>query len=448
MELDAATLRDLDVLSTATLDGQTLLALVDRTRTSVGREQLRRKLRTPEDSADRILGVQNAHRTIAANAREYRSIIDRAYLDETDAYLNSKWQLPGHGLTAHLAPIVWPVGWRAQYLADLARGQAHLLGLLGAATALRDRLCGSEAGVLAEAGCELGEILRQADLLEIARLASRRSAAARLAFDQLARGQARALLAETINRVGRVEAMWSLAVATEEHAWVYPTPSSRLSATRLSHPFLGPRSVPYDVQLNDEIRVCFITGPNMAGKSTFLRAVGLSLLLAHLGCGVPAEAFEFLPARALLSSIKVSESLPARESFYLAEVRRVRAIAKALHETGSVIAILDEPLRGTNVHDAAEATAAVMTRLAANPGVLAFVASHVTEAVPALGEGDGVRFLHFAADVSGEEPRFDYQLREGVSHQRLGMTLLRREGVLGLLESTVPCTTRSLSTRA
>jgi DNA mismatch repair ATPase MutS len=58
--------------------------------------------------------------------------------------------------------------------------------------------------------------------------------------------------------------------------------------------------------------------------------------------------------------------------------------------------------------------------------VLAFVASHVTEAIPALGDGHGVRFLHFVADVSGDEPRFDYRLREGVSHQRLGMTLLER----------------------
>jgi DNA mismatch repair ATPase MutS len=97
--------------------------------------------------------------------------------------------------------------------------------------------------------------------------------------------------------------------------------------------------------------------------------------------------------------------------------------------------VLDEPLRGTNVHDAAEATAAVVTRLAAHPGALAFVASHVAEAVPAFGDGRGVRFLHFAADTSTSPPRFDYQFRDGVSMQRLGMTLLRQEGVLELLEA-------------
>src|SRR5206468_12878739 len=82
--------------------------------------------------------------------------------------------------------------------------------------------------------------------------------------------------------------------------------------------------------------------------------------LAHAGCGVPAESMEFPITGTIFSSV----------------VRRIRSLALALHDHGSAVAVVDEPFRGTNVHDAAEATLAVITRLAAHPAALAFVASH------------------------------------------------------------------------
>jgi len=172
----------------------------------------------------------------------------------------------------------------------------------------------------------------------------------------------------------------------------------------------------------------------MAGKSTFLRAIAVAVLLAHIGCGVPARSMEFAPVGMLFSSIQIADDLNAGESFYLAEVRRIRALATALAEHGSAVAVVDEPFRGTNVHDAAEATPSVMTRLAAHPATLVFVASHVGEIAPAIAGDPRIALFHFAADVAADQPRFDYRLREGVSTQRLGMTLLRQEGVLDLLE--------------
>ena len=86
------------------------------------------------------------------------------------------------------------------------------------------------------------------------------------------------------------------------------------------------------------------------------------------------------------------------------------------------------------MHDAAEATLSVIARLAAHPAALVFVASHIGEVVPAIASDPRIALFHFAADVTADQPRFDYRLREGVSSQRLGMTLLRQEGVLDLLE--------------
>jgi DNA mismatch repair ATPase MutS len=228
--------------------------------------------------------------------------------------------------------------------------------------------------------------------------------------------------------------MWSIGVATAENGWSYPTTGTRLQARGLVHPFLRGDGVSNDIDLNDAVRVCFVTGPNMAGKSTFLKAVAIALLLGHIGCGVPARSMEFRPVGTLFSSVQIADNLSAGESFYLAEVRRIRSLAAALREHGSLVAVIDEPFRGTNVHDAAEATLAVISRLLEHDGALVFVASHLAEIVPAFVNDRRVRLLHFAADVSSDEPAFDYRLREGISTQRLGMVLLKREGVLELLE--------------
>jgi DNA mismatch repair ATPase MutS len=269
---------------------------------------------------------------------------------------------------------------------------------------------------------------------ELRRLASQRASESIFYFDQVARERAKSGVAHVLQCVGRLEALWSVGVATSEQGWTYPRPSSRWRAVGLFHPFLGRHAVANDLHLDDQVRVCFVTGPNMAGKSTFLKATAVAVLLAHAGSGVPATSMEFVPVGTLFSSSQIVDNLTAGESFYLAEVRRIGALAVALADHGSAVAVVDEPFRGTNVHDAAEATHAVITRLAAHPAALVLVASHVTEVAATILADPRIALLYFAADVTGDQPRFDYRLREGVSEQRLGMTLLRHEGVLDRLE--------------
>jgi len=360
----------------------------------------------------------------------------------TDRYLSSNWPLPTeYPGVVQVGAVAFRFGWRKAYLSEVAGGQARVASLLGAAMELRANL---DAGLLQRLRDVFEAILEAPDVQELTRLSTRTSAGGRTAFDQLARGEGKSQLADLVDAVGTVEAMWSLAVATKEHGWSYPRPSSHFVADGLYHPFLGANSVANNVYCDDRVRVCFITGPNMAGKSTFLKAVALSMLLAHVGAGVPAKSLEVPPVGTIFSSVNVSESLTAGESFYLAEVRRIRALALAL-QRGSAFAILDEPLRGTNVYDATEATIAITTRLAARDGVLVLIASHLAEVVSALTDDPRVRLLHFAADTSGEQPHFDYRLRDGMSAQRLGMTLLRHDrAALGALppsgtSSSPPC---------
>jgi DNA mismatch repair protein MutS len=79
----------------------------------------------------------------------------------------------------------------------------------------------------------------------------------------------------------------------------------------------------------------------MAGKSTFLKAVAVAVLLAHAGCGVPAKSMEFPTVGTIFSSVQIADKLSAGESFYLAEVHRIRSLALALHDHKSAVAVVD-----------------------------------------------------------------------------------------------------------
>jgi DNA mismatch repair protein MutS len=177
-------------------------------------------------------------------------------------------------------------------------------------------------------------------------------------------------------------------------------------------------------------------GQTWQASPTFLKAVAVAVLLANAGCGVPAVSMEFRTVGTVFSSVEIVDNLSGGESFYLAEVRRIAALAMALSDHGSAVAVIDEPFRGENMPDAAEATLAVITRLAAHPAALVFVASHVGEVVPAIIKDPRIALFQFAADMTADQPSFDYRLRDGVSSQRLGMTLLRQERVLDLLEQS------------
>ena len=412
MFLDSATLHDLEVFSTSAACGPTLVSLVDRTRTRAGRKHGCIRCWLPRPST-----IAQPWTVLTLTARNGTSVRIGNSLTAGQASSGSSWAFGVRdgidstcGRLAMAGPASWPCSmpqpiWASNCPSPMPRCCKILVRPSRRTLTLRTR-----------------------------RNWARQSTSAQLAFDQLARGCAKPMLTAVLDCVGTVEAMWSLAVSTVDHGWSYPRPASRLSVAGLVHPFLDRQSVPNDLHLDDRVRVCFVTGPNMAGKSTFLKSIAVAMLLAHAGCGVPATSMEFPIAGTVFSSVQIADNLSAGESFYLAEVRRIRSLALALHDHGSAVAVVDEPFRGTNVHDAAEATVAVITRLAAHPAALVFVASHLAEVVPAILDDPRICLFHFAADVTGERPRFDYHLRQGMSTQRLGMTLLRQEQVLALLE--------------
>src|SRR5689334_7901683 len=204
MVVDPGTLRDLDVFDAATPRGTTLWSLVDRTRSRAGREHLRRRLVDSRGSASEVLDRQRAHQALAAMSG-IGATLQAVDGDGVERYLGSTWHLPAvRGGATRLADRLWAPAWFRQYLDDVENGQARVTSRLRAADDLRRRIEDSEAGELRAIGAALASELGHADVREVLALGRGRSRAARLAFDQRARGTAGPRLRAILDAVGQL----------------------------------------------------------------------------------------------------------------------------------------------------------------------------------------------------------------------------------------------------
>lgn len=444
MIADSSTLADLEVLHASASHGSTLLMLIDKTRTDCGRQHLRRRLVENPGSAEFILERQCAHRALGSDLPSYRTLLDKADLNACEAYLDMKWLVPSamRGVVPALGRL-WTGSWYNNYLVEAKAGRTALTSCLTSAKTLVIQLSKSASARLCETADSISELLNRLEIQALLQVASQSDHASLLDFDEQARTRARSSIVELISCFGDLEAMWSFAAVTVERGWCYPKPGSSLSAKALYHPALGQSSTRNDVGLTAQHRVCFITGPNMAGKSTFLRALALAVILAHAGCGVPAEEMEFPFVDQVFSSLKITDDLANGKSFYLAEVERIHSLANIVACGKRTLAFIDEPFRGTNVHDSTDATIGLVTRLLLHLNAIVFVSSHISDLPSDLSSDRRLRLVHFRGTVAGEDIHFDYRLREGLSVQRLGMALLHREKVWELLEQ-IPDSANSL----
>lgn len=258
-----------------------------------------------------------------------------------------------------------------------------------------------------------------------------------LALDQMLRTVDFGPLKRLASLVYQIDALRSLALATRERRLVLPEVleegAPRLEADGLFHPLLD-RPVKNSLRIDPDGRMLFLTGPNMAGKSTYLKSVGLALYLAQVGMGVPASVFRFTPFDCLFSGINTTDNLRLGQSYFYAEVRRVREVTDLLAQGHSAFVLFDEMFKGTNLKDASDACVAVLTGFTGCTNSAFMTASHIAELTTALEELDGVQFLQFGAEIVDGKPIFDYKVRPGVSEQRLGMLILEREGVMQRLK--------------
>jgi len=242
---------------------------------------------------------------------------------------------------------------------------------------------------------------------------------------------------ELIDIYSRIDTFLSLSIACKKYEFSFPevrkSEQPYIEATGLYHPLLQ-LPVSYDVDMSRDKNFLFLTGANMAGKSTFIKAVGINVYLAHLGMGVPAKQMQLSLFDGLLSNINVVDNIIKGESYFFNEVQRIRNTIEKISDGKNWLILIDELFKGTNVQDAMKCSTTVIEGLRKMKNVLFILSTHLYEIGEPLQQFSNIQFRYFETSVSDDELIFSYQLKEGISNDRLGYLILRKEGVVELLE--------------
>ncbi|MBN2485806.1 MAG: hypothetical protein JXB34_07505 [Bacteroidales bacterium] len=247
------------------------------------------------------------------------------------------------------------------------------------------------------------------------------------------RGQFGEKLPEWLDVVAYFDSKVSLATyAYNNPGFTYPEVSAKivLQATGLGHPL-----IPHQVRVCNNFSIespggfVIVTGANMAGKSTFLRTVGLNLLLAKAGLPVCAGSFSFSPLK-LFTSMRTSDSLAENESYFYAELRRLKEILIKLEKDGAMFIILDEILKGTNSVDKQKGSYLVLEKIIRMNGT-GIIATHDLALTAIEGQYPAkVKNQCFEIEIDNARISFDYKLYNGVTQKMNAMLLMEQMGII------------------
>lgn len=262
---------------------------------------------------------------------------------------------------------------------------------------------------------------------------------------------------EWIVAVGRIECLNSLAVfAFNNPGYCYPAPqspatdpapspaapassptdlallagSSFIVAERLAHPMIPAAGcVANDLSIGRNDRIMLVTGSNMSGKTTFLRTVGVNLLLAQCGAPVSAASFSFTPMQ-ILSSLRISDSLQENTSYFMAELKKLQQIIHSLESGRPSLVLIDEILRGTNSEDKTYGSEQFIRKLL-QYSCLSLFATHDLSLGKLEGELPGqISNYCFESVIEQGELHFDYRLQRGVARNRNASFLMKKMEII------------------
>ena len=229
------------------------------------------------------------------------------------------------------------------------------------------------------------------------------------------------------------EALQSFATINfNNEAWCFPKLADKyfeINATNLGHPLIEKdKGVTNIIDIKNAASVMLITGSNMAGKSTYLRSVGVNAILCMAGAPVCASRFTMSPIQ-ILSSMRVADNLVENTSTFYAELKKLKTIIEKINNGEEVFVLLDEILRGTNSLDRHTGTDALIRQLIKQK-TAAILATHDVELATIETEYPTNIFNHhFDAQINGEELYFDYKLKNGVCTNMNASLLMKKIGL-------------------
>jgi DNA mismatch repair protein MutS len=408
------------------------------TRTTGGKEWLRKFFTEPHNDLKKIIGTQKVIRTLMEHTRDWPTDISNGTVLMMDKFLDYALDPISENSTAFKSVLYkWlhsadysMVKFSMIHFADFFRGIKNIVSLLDgldlppAISIYRDRIM---------------QVLKHPPLKELANTqkGQRFTPQQNLYFAHHLRGKYRSASQELIDIFSRFDAWYSMALAVKTYNLCFPEfieqDSPLVEAKGLYH-ILIPKPVPYDLQLDQQHNFLFLTGANIAGKSTLIKSVGSAVFLAHIGMGVPAVNMRLTLFDGLLSNINVVDNIAKGESFFFNEVQRIKNTIEKINTGRKWLVLIDELFKGTNVQDAMKCSLAVIKGLIRIKHSLFILSTHLYEIGDELKVFPNISFRYFETNVKDEQLEFSYKLQEGISNDRIGYVILKREKVVEMLE--------------
>lgn len=408
------------------------------TRTTGGKEWLRKFFSEPHDDLKKIIGTQRVIRTLMEHVQEWPNDISNGTVLVIDKFMDYALDpIPQHPnaynsffyRTLHGEDYSM-LKYSMSHFADFFRGLKNISSLLtdlDLPPNIRlyiDRISG---------------LLREPPLQKLSMTEPKQkfSSIENLYYGFHLRGRYRNSTLELIDIFSRLDAWYSMAVAVKTFKLSFPEfveqATPLVEAKGLYH-ILIPKPVPYDLQMNPDHNFLFLTGANMAGKSTLIKSVGSAVFLAHIGMGVPAAHMKLTLFDGLLSNINVVDNIAKGESFFFNEVQRIKNTIEKINNGKKWLVLIDELFKGTNVQDAMKCSTTVVKGLIKIKNSLFILSTHLYEIGDELGSYPNISFRYFETNVKDDQLEFTYQLKEGISNDRIGYVILKREKVVEMLE--------------
>lgn len=259
-------------------------------------------------------------------------------------------------------------------------------------------------------------------------------------YDNLLRGVLRREMETVLDTLYQLDVFVAVSDVAREKEFSYaralPAAQNCFRATALRHPGLN-KAVPNPLTFTVNSNVLFLTGANMAGKSTFMKSFGIAVYLAHMGFPVAAGDMEFSVRDGLYSSINVPDNIALGYSHFYAEVLRVKQVAEAVSRGRNMVVVFDELFKGTNVKDAYDATLAVTAAFSQYRNCVFIVSTHIIEVGEALRNQRNLQFVYLPTVMEGAVPRYTYRLTEGITNDRHGMIIIENEKIIDIIQRLI-----------
>ncbi len=436
MEIDKTTLNDLSIFNHE--EEFSIFHKLDFTRTVGGREKLRHIFNKTLTSIGEVKGVQDTIKFILKNKKIWPQNISNGIIMVIRKFYESNIdQIPYH------ASATSAYSYKIFHGPDFSLvkySTGHCFNFIREMQNLTNNLLNDDASE------PLKKILKRAkDILEKEQFinipkkekADNLSMTGMLHLAHFILYNYKQNIFELVDIYHQLDAWYSMATAIEKYDLVFPDFIERnepgIQAKELYH-ILLPDPVGYNVVLNRENNFIFLTGANMAGKSTFIKSVGAAVFLAHIGMGIPAKSMQLTFFDGLLTNINVVDNIAKGESYFYNEVQRIKNTILKINDGRKWLILIDELFKGTNVQDAMKCSTVVIEGLIKIKNSLFILSTHLYEIGEALKAHNNIAFKYFETTVDDEQLRFSYQLKEGISNDRLGYLILKREKVIELLE--------------